>query len=164
MDWDRVVSTENVSKKQSEPKIMDWNPVINGETRKAKFGHIKTIPKFERAPSHHKPIFSGQLDLKSRSTSSFKGPIRLKSSSTTSLSSGPLNLKSPSTTSFLSSFNSLLEQSQYDYEETEITYVPETPPVRINIFIYFFELIFFFKISRHLLWVISQILIQLDLL
>lgn len=88
----------------SEPKILDWDPIVNEENHKNKFGRKKTAPSFERAPSHHKPIFSG--------------PSSLKSSQSISLSS---------------SVSSLFEQVHHD--RTSSVHIPETPPVRRNIFL-----------------------------
>jgi hypothetical protein len=41
------------------------------ELHKGKFGRQKTAPSFEKAPSNHKPIFSGPTMLKSSTSSLF---------------------------------------------------------------------------------------------
>jgi len=99
----------------NEPKIADWNPVITDEGHKKKFRGKKTAPLDEKAPSHHKPIFSG-----------------------------PPSLKSSRSTLFSSSYNSLSEYNEHN--KKIVNYTPETPPVRINIFINIFEL-FLLKFS-----------------
>ncbi len=47
------------------------------ELHKGKFGRQKTAPSFEKAPSNHKPIFSGPTRLKSSTSSLFSLPKSL---------------------------------------------------------------------------------------
>ncbi|CAF2886639.1 unnamed protein product [Rotaria sp. Silwood2] len=63
-------STPMALARRSEPRILDWHPVENEEKPKGKFGARKTAPSFEKAPSFHKPPFSGPLYLRSGLSSS----------------------------------------------------------------------------------------------
>ncbi|CAF3599638.1 unnamed protein product [Rotaria sp. Silwood1] len=63
--------------RRSEPKILDWHPIVNENKPKGKLGGKKTVPLLEKATSFHKPLFSGLLNRRS-SLSSSRSILRSK--------------------------------------------------------------------------------------
>ncbi|UJR30699.1 hypothetical protein I4U23_018219 [Adineta vaga] len=54
----------NMLARQTVTKIAEWDPMPNEDRRKRKFGRRKTVPSFDKAPTDHKPIFSGTQPVK----------------------------------------------------------------------------------------------------
>ncbi|CAF1511897.1 unnamed protein product [Rotaria sordida] len=63
-------STPIALTRRSEPKILDWHPIVNEEKSKKKLGAKKTAPLVGKVPSFYQPLYSGPLNIRSTLSSS----------------------------------------------------------------------------------------------